>query len=363
MWFFGKFGFGRESSHYDMGVLINSRMPVHSIMNIPSRIPGVKIGHAQNLEAATGCTVILTVGGAVCGVDQRGGAPCTRDTDKLRPMHLVEEVQGILLTGGSTFGLSAADGVVKWLEERSYGFNAGVAHIPIVPSAALFDLNIGSSVIRPDSKMGYYACENAIEDLSARAGTIGAGTGATIGGILGPKYRMKGGLGTDLIKLENGILVGAIIAVNCYGDVINPKNGQIIAGARKMSGDGFANTMKEISNISENFSQAATNTVIGAIMTNATLSKEEVNKVAQMAHNGIARIICPASTMFDGDTIFALATCEEKKAGKDKKKDNVNIIGALAAEATSEAIVNAVHEARSLYNFPSLRRIMGQPED
>jgi L-aminopeptidase/D-esterase-like protein len=319
-------------------------------MHLPNKIPGASVGHAQNLEAATGCTVILTVDGAVCGVDQRGGAPCTRDTDKLRPMHLVDMVHGVLLTGGSTFGLSAADGVVKWLEERNYGFDAGVAHIPIVPSAALFDLNIGSSKIRPNAEMGYEACENATENLSTKAGTIGAGTGATIGGILGHNGRMKGGLGTNVIRLSNGIFVGAIFAVNCFGDILNPKNGQIIAGARKMPGGELANTMKEILKMPESFSQATTNTVIGAVLTNATLSKEEVNKVAQMAHNGIARTICPANTMFDGDTIFAIAT------GKDKRA-NVNIIGALAAEATADAIVNAIKEATTWRDIIALRDI------
>lgn len=322
-------------------------------MNTHSGVSGVRVGHAQNLKAATGCTAILTVDGAVCGIDQRGGAPCTRDTDKLRPMHLVDRVHGILLTGGSTFGLSAADGVVKWLEEGGYGFDAGVAHIPIVPSASLFDLKIGSSKVRPDAEMGIDACKNATENIFCRLGSIGAGTGATIGGIMGKESWMKGGLGVASIELDDGIQIGAIFAVNCFGDVLNPSTGKILAGACKMPEGLFIDTMEQIrmKKMPENFAHASNHTVIGVIATNASFNKEEINKIAQMAHNGLARVISPANTMFDGDTIFSLATCKKGRA-------NVNIIGALAAEVTTNAIINAIEEATSLDNVIALRDII-----
>ena len=255
-----------------------------------------------------------------------------------------------MLTGGSTFGLAAADGVMRWLEERGIGLDVGVAHVPIVPGAALFDLSIGRSNVRPTSEMGYIACDSATEDFSSKIGTIGAGTGATIGDIMGPDGRMKGGLGTSVIELEQGLVVGAIIAVNCFGDVLDPRTSQIIAGARKMPEGTFANTFRLISKMPMSFSEAVTNTVIGVVATNMTLDKEAVNKVAQMAHNGLARTICPAHTMIDGDTIFALATGEEKMA-------DVNVIGALSAEATAQAIVNAIQEATSLGGVPALRDI------
>ena len=183
-------------------------------------IPGVQVGHAQDFEAATGCTVVLAKEGAVCGVDQRGGAPGTRETDLLRPMHLVEKVHAVLLTGGSAFGLAAADGVMRWLEEHHLGFDVGVTHVPIVPAAVLFDLTIGRADVRPDAAMGYTACQNAVSDSAMpEMGSIGAGTGATIGNILGPQARMKGGLGAAVIELGEGLLVGALFAVNCFGDV------------------------------------------------------------------------------------------------------------------------------------------------
>lgn len=314
------------------------------------KIPGVKVGHAQDFDAATGCTVVLTEKGAACGVSQRGGAPATRETDLLRPMHLVKEVHGILLAGGSTFGLAAADGVIRWLEERRIGLDVGVARVPIVPSAALFDLSIGRSDVRPTAEMGYIACDSATEDFSSKEGTIGAGTGATIGDIMGPEGRMKGGLGTAVIELEQGLVVGAIFAVNCFGDVLDPRTGRIMAGARKMPEGIFANTFQLISKMPVSFAEVVTNTVIGVVATNMTLDKEAINKVAQMAHNGLARTVCPAHTMFDGDTIFALATGEERKA-------DVNAIGALSAEATARAIVNAIQKATSLGGVPALRDI------
>ena len=313
-------------------------------------IPGLQIGHAGNLEAATGCTVALTTDGAVCGVDQRGGAPGTRETDLLRPMHLVDRVHAVMLTGGSAFGLAAADGVVQWLEAQRTGFNVGVAHIPVVPAAVLFDLTLGRADVRPDAAMGYAACETAGDASLPQQGNVGAGIGATVGKIMGPSGSVKGGLGQAVIEVRPELFVGAMIAVNCFGDVINPNTGQILAGARKLPEGYFADTMKILAQQATEGLQVFGNTVIGLVATNATLSKEAINKVAQMAHNGLARTIRPAHTMFDGDTIFALAT------GKHTPVD-VNIIGAFACEATAQAVVNAVHHAKTLAGIPSLSDI------
>jgi L-aminopeptidase/D-esterase-like protein len=313
-----------------------------------NEIPGLQVGHAQDFEAATGCTVVLVREGAVCGVDQRGGAPGTRETDLLRPMHLVEKVHAVLLTGGSAFGLAAADGVMRWLEEHHIGFDVGVTHVPIVPAAVLFDLTVGRADVRPDAAMGYAACQNAVSDsampetgnIEPEMGSIGAGTGAMVGHILGPQGRMKGGLGTAVIEVGEGLLVGALFAVNCFGDVVDPTSGQILAGARKLPEGDFVDTMRVLKQGSGGFTRQG-HTVIGVVATNATLSKEAANKVAQMAHDGLARAIRPAHTMFDGDTIFALATAQGPTA-------DVNLIGAFAAEATAQAIVNAVKEANAM---------------
>jgi L-aminopeptidase/D-esterase-like protein len=315
-------------------------------------IPGLQIGHAQDFEAATGCTVILTPAGAVCGVDQRGGAPGTRETDLLRPMHLVDHIHAILLTGGSAFGLAAADGVMHWLEEQNIGYDVGVARVPIVPAAVLFDLAIGRADVRPNAAMGYVACQTAANGQNGwLVGTIGAGTGATVGKILGLAAQMKGGLGTAVLELGSGWLVGALMIVNCLGDVADPHTGAILAGARKLPDGGFVDTMQVLKQgMTEGFTHPG-NTVIGLVATNVALSKEAANKVAQMAHNGLARTIRPAHTMFDGDTIFAVATGQGQPA-------NVNVIGAYAAEATTLAVVNAVQQATSLAGVPALRDLL-----
>jgi L-aminopeptidase/D-esterase-like protein len=264
-------------------------------------------------------------------------------------MHLVEKVHAVLLTGGSAFGLAAAEGVVRWLEENNIGFDVGVARVPIVPAAVLFDLAIGRADIRPDVAMGYAACQTAASNINASAaGTVGAGTGATVGKILGPAAQMKGGVGTAVIELGQGLLVGALIAVNCWGDVIDPTTGHILAGARKLPDGDFIDTMQILKTQMMGSFIGSGNTVIGIVATNALLSKVAVNKVAQMAHDGLARTIRPAHTMFDGDTIFALATGQGQPA-------DVNLIGAYGAEATALAIVDAVQQATSLAGVPALR--------
>ena len=326
------------------------------LRNAITDIPGIHVGHAQNEEALTGCTVILCEKGAVGGVDQRGGAPGTREVDALRPMHLVTKVHGVTLAGGSAFGLEAATGVMRYLEEKGVGFDTHIAKVPIVPAAILFDLGIGKANIRPDAAMGYLACQNASSQPPAE-GNIGAGTGATVGKILGLGQCMKSGIGTVSLEIGAGVIVGAIVAVNAFGDVIDPSTGQIIAGARSkdvgplhFGAPGyFADTLQVMQTLigrtALGFGSRG-NTVIGVVATNARLDKEAANKVAQMAHDGLARTVRPAHTMLDGDTIFALATGEHAA--------DVNIVGAFAAEVFAQAILRAVRAAKPIAGIPAI---------
>lgn len=325
------------------------------LKNNVTDIPGILLGHAQDIEALTGCSVVICPEGAVGGVDQRGGAPGTRETDLLHPMHLVDRVHAVLLSGGSAYGLDAASGVMRYLEEKGIGFDTGVARVPIVPAAVIYDLAIGRADVRPDAVMGYEACVNAIESNPAQ-GNIGAGTGATVGKLLGPDQSMKSGLGSATFDAGSGLLVSAVVVVNAFGDVFDPDTNQILAGTRTMTkgplkigqGEYFADTLATMRTFAGKAIMGFAgkhNTVIGVVVTNAKLNKEEANKVAQMAHDGLARVIRPAHTMLDGDTIFALAT--------GRKIADVNLIGAFAAEAFSSAIVNAVKSAKPLANLPS----------
>lgn len=310
----------------------------HSITDVA----GLRVGHAQDEQALTGCTVILCEAGAVGGVDVRGGAPGTRETDALHPMHLVQQVHAIVLAGGSAFGLEAAGGVVRYLEERGIGLDVGVARVPIVPAAVLFDLNLGRADVRPDAGMGYQACLNAGDGVP-QEGNVGAGCGASVGKIMGMGLAMKSGVGSASIDLGGGLVVGALAAVNAFGDVIDPESGKIVAGARKSPAEAleFADTLQVLRAIAGQqgliFGRQE-NTVIGVVATNAGLNKEEVNKLAQMAQDGLARTVRPAHTMLDGDTIFALAT--------GKQKADVNIVGAFAAEAFAQAVLRAARAAR-----------------
>jgi len=318
-------------------------------------VSGIEVGHAQDDSALTGCTVILCRKGAVAGVDVRGSAPGTRETDLLNPINLVEKVHAIVLAGGSAFGLDAASGVMRYLEEQKIGFNTGVAKVPIVPAAILYDLNLGDKNIRPDAEMGYQACVNASKDRVAE-GNVGAGSGASVGKLFGNALAMKSGLGSASIDIGNGIVVGAIVAVNAWGDVI--EDGKIIAGLRsgkvgpiRVSGkEYFADTLKMMRTFAgRNVMRLATksNTVIGAVVTNAALTKVEATKVAQMAHDGLARRIRPAHTMLDGDTIFALST--------GNKKSDVTTVGAFAAEAMAQAILRAAKMAAPAGGLPGLK--------
>lgn len=314
-------------------------------------VPGLRVGHAQSFEALTGCTVILCEAGATGGVDQRGGAPGTRETDALHPIHLVEQVHAIVLSGGSAFGLDCASGAVRYLEERGVGFDVGVAKVPIVPAAILFDLGIGRADVRPDAAMGYEACLNA-SDATVEEGTIGAGTGATVGKILGMSQATKAGIGTASISL-GPLVIGALAAVNALGDVIDPTTGRIIAGARSFPGQPgpFANTLNVFQMMAGSAAPPASpsNTVIGVVATNARLNKEQINKVAQMAQDGLARTVRPAHTMHDGDTIFALATGDVQ--------GDVNLIGAFAAEVFAEAVIRAVTTAAGAGGVPAMTEI------
>ena len=312
-------------------------------------IPGIRVGHAQDEEALTGCTVILCESGAVGGVDQRGGAPGTRETDAMHTLHLVTRVHAVVLSGGSAFGLDSATGVVRYLEEKGIGFDVGVARVPIVPAAILFDLGLGRPDVRPGPEMGYQACLNATADPPLE-GNVGAGTGATVGKILGVEQAMKAGIGAAGLSLGD-LIVGAVAAVNAFGDIIDPSTGQIVAGARSPHPGPeafFADTMQVMASLADQglrkFSSRE-HTVIGVVATNARMDKEQINKVAQMAHDGLARSVRPAHTMVDGDTIFALATGE--------REVDVNIVGAFGAEVFSQAILRAVRAARPAGGLPS----------
>jgi L-aminopeptidase/D-esterase-like protein len=324
-------------------------LPAQSNKTAITDVSGIKVGHFTDKRRPTGCTVILTEAGATAGVDVRGSSPGTRETDLLDPQNLVQQVHAIVLAGGSAFGLEAANGVVKFLEERGIGYNVGVAKVPIVPAAILFDLGVGDAKIRPDANAGYEACKNASEQMPAE-GNVGAGAGATVGKLFGLNRAMKGGLGTAAIKLPNGFTVGAIVAVNAVGDVF--ENGKLIAGARTADGKKLMGTMPAIlRGETPPPLLGGTNTTIGVVATDAKFTKAECQKIAQMAHDGFARTINPAHTMFDGDTIFALAT------GKVEKAANVTLLGALAAEAMAQAVIRAVKAAKGLPGLPSINEI------
>lgn len=311
-------------------------------------LPGIEIGNAQNLDAATGCTVILCKKGAIAGVDVRGGAPGTRETDLLNPINLIDKVHGVFLAGGSAFGLDAASGIMEYLENLGVGYDTGVAKVPIVTGAVLFDLAVGNSKIRPDKKMGYDACVSAADGKFCE-GSQGAGTGASVGKILGMGSAMKGGIGSCCIK-KGTLYVGAVVAVNSLGDIIDPKTNKIVAGALAGDCNGFLNTEEFIfNNMNNNTNAYGKNTTIGVVVTNGIFNKAQANKIASMAHNGYARTIRPAHTMHDGDTIFALATGEVEA--------DVSAIGTMAARVVEQAILRGVKKAGGLGGLKSFSNI------
>lgn len=303
-------------------------------------IDDIKLGHAQNENGCTGCSVIICEEGATGGVDVRGGAPGTRETDLLDPSEMVEKIHAVVLAGGSAFGLDASSGVMQYLEERDIGFDVNVAKVPIVCSAVLFDLAFGNPKARPDKEMGYKACLNSETYKDDINGNIGAGYGATVGKILGPSTSMKGGLGTYAVQVGD-LKVGAIVAVNCLGDVIDPKNLNILAGALDRKTNKFLDSEKILINNLENPSNPFKgNTTIGLIVTNAKFSKAQAKKISSMAHNGFARTMRPAHTMFDGDTIFTMAT--------NKIDADLTTVGMIAANVMEKAVLRAIKEAKTL---------------
>lgn len=311
-------------------------------------VDGLKVGHFTETRRPTGCTVVIAEHGAVAGVDVRGGAPGTRETDLLNPVNAVQQVFAVVLSGGSAFGLDTASGVMRYLDDKNIGYKLGPLNVPIVPAAILFDLGVGDPKIRPTAESGYLASVAATSGPVAE-GNVGAGAGATIGKFFGPQWAMKGGLGTCSIRVgDTGVVVAAIAAVNAAGDIYDPANGKILAGARSPKGDGFANAIDKIlSGFAVVAPASGTNTTLGVVATNATLNKDEATKMAQMAQDGLARTINPSHTPFDGDTIFSLAT------GTLKAKVNVGAIGAIAAVAVSRAIVRAITQAAGIPGYPS----------
>lgn len=312
-------------------------------------VDGIKVGHHTLAERPTGCTVVLTEAGAVAGVDVRGGAPGTRETALLDPTKSVQEVHGIVLAGGSAFGLDAASGVMRYLAERDIGYDTRVAKVPIVPAAILFDLSIGDDpTIRPTADCGYRAAEAATSD-PVPEGNVGAGAGATVGKMGGPGRAMKGGIGSASISMPGGLVVSALVAVNAVGDVIDPATGQVVAGARGEDGRTLADARVLLRAGRSNRSRPGENTTIGVVATNARLTQAQATVMAQMAHDGFARAISPSHTPNDGDAIFALAT------GVYDGPTGVGTIGALAADVMAEAIVRAVRAATSIPGYPAAR--------
>jgi L-aminopeptidase/D-esterase-like protein len=307
-------------------------------------VPGIKAGHFTETRRPTGCTVVLTEAGATAAVDVRGAAPGTRETDLLDPSNTVEQVHAVLLTGGSSFGLAAATGVMRWLEERGFGLPVGAIRVPIVPAAVIFDLPVGDHRIRPDERAGHAACE-AASTAPPEEGSVGAGTGATVGKLFGMAQAMKGGIGTASLRL-GGITLGAIVVVNAVGDVIDPTTGAVVAGARDAQGRCFGTTAALLRGETPRPPPAGTNTTIGVVATDATLTKAQCRRLAMAAHDGLARSIDPIHTSWDGDTIFALATGRAGVAG------DMMALGAAVPHVVAAAVLRAVRAARTVPPSP-----------
>lgn len=309
-----------------------------------AEIENIKIGNAEDLKAGTGCTVIICEEGAVTGVDVRGGAPGTRETDLLNPINLVEKIHAVFLAGGSAFGLDAGSGIMKYLEEKNIGFDVQVTKVPIVSGAVLFDLTVGDYKVRPDKDMGYKACLNAGTN-NGRQGNVGAGAGCSVGKFLGMERAMKSGLGCFALQVDK-LKVGAVVAVNCLGNVIDPESGESIAGLLNEDLSQIVNTEEEMIKFYENKTNLFSgNTTIGTIITNAKLTKAQATKIASMAHNGYARTIRPSHTMYDGDTIFTMSVGDVEA--------DLSVVGLLAARAMEKAVIQAAKKAESLFGLKS----------
>ncbi len=318
-------------------------------------VEGVKVGHDTLAGRPTGCTVILVEEGAVAGVDVMGSAPGTRETDLLDPVNLVQKVHAIVLSGGSAFGLDSASGVVRYLEEKGIGYPTNAGAVPIVPAAILYDLGVGDASIRPDAESGYRAALAATAD-PVREGSVGAGAGATVGKLGRPVTPMKSGVGSYGVVLEDGLVVAALVAVNAVGDVIDPETNAVIAGMRSADGKSLVDVRRLIRSGFQVSGHAGENTTLGVVATNAVLTKVQATKIAQMAHDGLARTIYPAHTPFDGDTLFALGT------GHHDKEVNLLVLGALAAEVTAESVLRAVRNAEGLPGLPSASDLKNDQE-
>lgn len=313
-------------------------------------VPGVLVGHATEPEVLTGCTAVLfEEPHAVVGVDVRGSSPGTRETDRLGPTGTVRRSHALLLTGGSAFGLAATEGVVRFLEESGAGLDVGVTRIPLVSAAVLFDLVVGSHAVRPDDEMGYEAAASAKSGDFAQ-GSVGAGTGATVGKVLGMERAMKGGLGSSSIELDGGLVVAALAAVNAFGGVRDPDSGKLLAGPRM--DDGTLGDTVELLPEAASRMRWGEDTTLGIVATNATLSQTQAAKVAQMAHDGLARTIEPVHTTVDGDVVFAASV-----GGVDATTD---IVGAWGARVMQEAILRAVRVAQSVPGIPSASELQGK---
>jgi len=314
-------------------------------------VEGLLVGNFTLTSRPTGCTVITSKTAFTAGVDVRGGAPGTRETDLLRAENLVQQVNAIVLSGGSAFGLDTATGAMKYLEEKGIGFDVQVVKVPIVCAAILFDLRLGDPRIRPDASAGFEAARAAGPE-PVPEGNTGAGAGATVGKMLGMEWAMKGGLGSWAVARPDGLIVGALAAVNCVGDVVDPSTGRILAGARTRDGKGFAGISSRLQAGGPPGSLSRQNTVLGVVGTNADLNKAQCSKVAQMAQDALARCIRPAHTPWDGDTVFAVATGRWKP---ETGSADAGLVGALAADALSSAILRGVREAQSWGPFPAVR--------
>lgn len=322
-----------------------------------TQIDGFRIGHSENLEGGTGCTAILAPGGARAGVSVRGGGPATRETDLLNPEKMTQEVFGIMLSGGSAYGLDAASGLMQYLEERNTGFDVGMGVVPIVPAACLFDLVAGDFTCRPDREMGYAACIDSEQDRDRLPlGNVGAGTGATIGKFLGPDRLMKSGLGAYALEIGE-LKIGAVVAVNALGDIFDTDTGEKIAGILEEDGCTLGDTSRIMWNdVMVDNNVFTGNTTIGCVITNAALTKAQCNKLADMAHDGYARTIKPVHTSADGDTIFFMA------GGSLPEEVTINqdALGDLGAYVMAKAINSAVREAESAYGFKAARDLKGR---
>ena len=336
--------------------MAEGRSTLDKTWNAITDVPGIAVGHWTDRRAATGCTVVLCEEGAVAGVDVRGSAPGTRETDLMRPGNLVQRVHAVVLAGGSAYGLDAAAGAMRYLEERRKGFPVRRWRVPIVGAAVLMDLTVGDGRVRPDADAGYAACAEARSEAVAQ-GSVGAGTGATVAKALGPKSLVKGGIGTTSGYLEDGTVIGAIVAVNAFGEIVDPESRQVVAGPRGTEDDAFLDTVELLRSGRGGRPTPGDSTAIGVVATNAPLNKEEANKLAQMAQDGLALAIRPAHTMGDGDVIFAMATGRSTEGARLRrgKRPDVTALGAIAAQLVAQATVSGVREAESLAGIPAVR--------